>query len=348
VPKNAGKALALWQRACDLARSDTRSYWSEGHPCPNLARALESGDPLPRDPARALAMHEDACEKKQFDGCVGAARLLRKQDAFDANRVISFYRKACDDWGAAACVELGDLFRDGHGTPRDTQAALRWYGAACSQGFVPGCRAVSRLTGAPMGDPDDPVPEPDYIQTVRWVVAEHVPALRLRLFGGDDGTVLRMRVYDEGEHRVTHEIAVPDTSGGPSAGRLPEPIDYDFDGYKDLALRHYTGANNYGDFIWIFDPARRLFVYCPELSDQPNLQLDPEHRVVTSYYHLSASEGAVSRYEWIQGKAVLVKQDTTQYILTDTVSCLEQVTRERVRGRLVETKKSCEPIERPR
>jgi hypothetical protein len=294
-------------------------------------------------------MHEDACERKQSDGCVGAARLLRKQDAFDANRVIWFYRKACEDRGAAACVELGDLFRDGNGTPRDRQAALRSYESACSQGFIPGCRAASRLTGAPMGDPDDPVPDPDYIRSVRVVVAERVPPLRLRLFGGDDGTVLRMRVYDEGEHRVTQEITVPETPGSEPGGRWPlDPVDLDFDGYKDLTLRHYTGANNHGDFVWIFDPARRRFVYCPELSDQPNLQIDPERRMVTSYYHLSAGEGSLSRYEWIQGKAVLVRQDSTRYILTETVSCLEQVTKERVRGRLVETRRSCEPIGRPR
>jgi uncharacterized protein len=343
VPRDIGRALALWQHACDLSDSDKRSYWSDGQPCQNLARALESGDRIPQDLARALAFHEDACEKKRPGGCVAAARLLRKQGGFDASRVISLYKKGCSGYQSAeACVELGDLYRHGNGIPQDREAALEWYRSACTGGFVPGCRAVSELTGAPMGDPDDRVSDPGFIRTVRFVAAEDVPPLRLRLFGDAYGTVTRLQVFDEGERRATQEITVPESPGSEPGAKLPlGQVDFNFDGYKDLTLRHFEGANNYGDFIWIFDSERRRFVYSPELSDLPNLQLDPEHRVITSYYHFSAGEGAVSQYKWLQGKAVLVREDT-RYMRKEGANCLEQVTRELVRGRLVETERSCQ------
>jgi hypothetical protein len=130
--------------------------------------------------------------------------------------------------------------------------------------------------------------------------------------------------------------------GGVDGSRLPlGQVDFNFDGYNDLTLRHYSGANNWGDFIWIFDPETRRFACCAELSDLPNLKPDPEQRVFLSYYHFSASEGSVRRYEWTQGKAILVREESTQYIQRDGQPCLEQVTRELVRGRFVETERSC-------
>lgn len=342
VPKDGAKAMALWQHACDLSRTDSRRYRSSGDPCQTLARALESGDPLPRDTTRALAMHEEACERGT-GGCVATARLLRKQNRFDMSRVTSLYTRACTEQGdSAACVELGDLLHDSGGSV-GAKAALRWYQSACDADFVPGCRGVSQLTGVPMGDPDDPIPDADYIRTVRFVAAEQVPALRLRLFGDTYGTVWRVRVFDEAENRETQEIAVPETPGGAEGATLPlGQVDLNFDGYNDLTLRHYSGANNAGDFIWIFDPESRHFAYCAELSDRPNLVPDPEQQALISYYHFSAGEGSTARYEWIQGKAVRVRAESAQFIEKDGVRCREQVTRELVQGRLVETERSCQ------
>jgi hypothetical protein len=344
VTKDPAKAVALWEHACDLSRSDGRSYWSEGHPCQGLARALESGDPIPRDPGRALALHEEACEREQPDGCVAAARLVRRQGGFDPNRVVSLYRRGCAEYRMAeACAELGDLYRDGNGVPADKGAALNEYQLACRSGYVPGCRAASELTGTPLGDPDDRIRDPGYIKTVRFVPAESVPPLRLRLFGDDHGTVDRLQVFDEAGSRVTQEITVPETPGGESGATLPlEQVDLDFDGYKDLTLRSYTGANNAGDFVWILDPVRRRFEFCPELSDLPNLAADPERGVITSTYHFSASEGSIGQYKWVGGKAVLVREDSTRLVRAEGGDCLEQLTRQLVGGRMVETGRACE------
>jgi hypothetical protein len=195
-----------------------------------------------------------------------------------------------------------------------------------------------------MGDPDDRVLDPDYIRTVRFVVAEQIPPLRLRLFGDDYGRVVRLQVFDEGEHRVIQEIAVPESPGSEPGARLPlGRVDLNFDGYQDLTLRHYQGANDYGELVWIFDSGRRRFVSCPELSDLPYLKPDPKQWVVTSYYHFSASEGVATQYKWVEGKVVLVREDSTRSVHTDDAHwCLEHVTRQRVRGCLVETQRSCE------
>jgi TPR repeat protein len=344
TPKDVGKAAALWQHACDLSHSDKRRYWGAGHPCQNLAWAVESGELIPRDLSRALVIHKDLCERKLYDSCVAAARLLRKQGGFDANLVIALYEKGCEGFrNAYACVELGDLYRDGNGIPHDRESALACYQSACMQGFVPGCRAQSALTGIPMGDPDDLISDPMYIKTVLFVVSNHEPALRLRLFGDDYGTILRLRVFDEAKRRVIQEILVPESPGFEPGVTLPlGQVDLNFDGYKDLTLRHYQGANNYGDFIWIFDPRRRRFTFCHELSDLSHLEPDPALRVVRSYYHFSAMEGSASEYRWIRGKAVLVLQESRRYIEKDGTNCLEHVTRKLVRGRLVVTERSCE------
>lgn len=153
--------------------------------------------------------------------------------------------------------------------------------------------------------------------------------------------MLRIRVFDEGTHRATQELVVPrDEAGEWSSGPPRTDLDLDFDGYKDLMVRSYAGANNAGYFVWIFEPRRRAFRYCPELRDQPNLQPDPGRRVLTSLYHFSAGEGSRREFVWRAGKPILVREDTRAWRRDTT--CLEQVTRKRVRGRMVEVRRGCE------
>jgi TPR repeat protein len=47
---------------------------------------------------------------------------------------MTWYRKAADQGNALAAVDIGDLYRDGHGVPQDYAQALNWYRNAAEQG----------------------------------------------------------------------------------------------------------------------------------------------------------------------------------------------------------------------
>lgn len=344
VPRDVDTAVRLWQRACELSRTAKPQGWYGGHPCEDLAAVYQLGKDVPQDIPLALAYHEKACEAKYSRGCLEAARLLRMQTGFDVKRVSALYRKACSGFDyLSACVEAGDMFREGKDVSVDTKEALGWYEHVCSVGFVPGCHAAAALTGKPSGDPDDPIADPSYIKTVRLDLAPGRSPVRLRLFGDDFGCVLRIDVFREDERRVIQTISVPDEPGRSCGGGLPVTHDdLDFDGYQDLRLRSYSGANNFGDLIWIYRPAKARFEFCRILSDLPNLRPDPKTRTVVSLYHSSAAEGSSQEYRWIVGKPVLVRQLTATAVRSASGDCLEREVQERRHGRLVVISRVCE------
>jgi hypothetical protein len=339
VARDGAKALALARRACDLSRSDARTYWTAGPPCEWMATALETGQGLPQDTALSLELRQAACDRDEAGSCLRAARLLKELPGFDVGRVLSLYEKACRS-ESHACVELGAIYREGDAVAKDDGAALRWFSLACEGGFLPGCRAARAMSGdPPPGEEDAAVDEPGYISTMRILVHPALPALRLRLRGGDDyGVVGSIDVFDEGRRRVTQHLTVPgeEVMTGP---QLPEQADLNFDGYQDLMLLQVAGANNAYRTVWTYEPRAGRFALQTELSDAPNLRVDAQARVVRSIYHFSAVEGSTAVYRWIGGRFVVVQEETR---VSRPEGCLEHVTRERRGGRLVVTHQSCD------
>src|SRR6185436_6799725 len=105
------------------------------------------------------------------------------------------------------------------------------------------------------------------------------PGLRLRLFGDDFGAVSAIQVFDERTRRVTQRLVVPEVDTAETEHTTGHD-DLDFDGFPDLRVVQFRGANNWADFLWILDPVRRRYVYCRRLSEETKVIPDPARRIV--------------------------------------------------------------------
>jgi TPR repeat protein len=100
--------------ACDLGHSNS------------CARAGDAA----ADRAAALALYRRACDGGSGLGCAAAG--LHDEARF-------YLRVHCDQAHAASCAELGRVFAEGRGGPRDPAAAATFRRRACALGHAASC-----------------------------------------------------------------------------------------------------------------------------------------------------------------------------------------------------------------
>lgn len=316
IARDPAVAVATWQKGCDLGSANV---------CRNLASELENGDRVPRDAARGLALHIRACDLGQTSDCLTAARTLRATPTTDAKTFVRLYDKACEDAidTAGACVELGDMYRDGDRVAKDIERALALYRRGCQGGFVRACRAARALAGEPEPGLDEKLAATDYLVSIPGSIHPTLGPVRFRFFADEYGRFSRIDVFDERANRVVQQItrpASPDGQGDAQTfpGGIPRVDfpDLNFDGYKDLTVLEWAGATgNSGGVVWIFNPARRQFVYNRALSDEPNVEPDAERKVLTTFWtggHSGMICGGTA-IKWINGRPVTIESVDQDY-----------------------------------
>jgi TPR repeat protein len=124
VPKDATLALLYHARACALGTP---------HGCVNLGSAFEKGFGVAPDPIRAGAIYMAACRAGQPVACNNVGYGLRRGlwgYPKDIDRAEEFFRAACDARAPKSCVNLAWLLReDRHGVPE--AEVLSQYQRAC-------------------------------------------------------------------------------------------------------------------------------------------------------------------------------------------------------------------------
>jgi tetratricopeptide (TPR) repeat protein len=106
------------------------------HRTADVARVEARGDSRP---------HGTVSRRNTADHPISQVRLNPEQD-FEKGvtheeighyqQALQWYRKAADQGYAPAQVNLGALYAEGHGVPRDFQEALAWYRQAADQGYA--------------------------------------------------------------------------------------------------------------------------------------------------------------------------------------------------------------------
>jgi len=110
--------------------------------CASFARALERGDGVAANPAKAARLFEGACAAGNGDACARLGSMLRlgRGVARDDRRAETLLTNACDRGSARACGELGALLVEGgQGVPRDPARARVLLKTACDGGYAEAC-----------------------------------------------------------------------------------------------------------------------------------------------------------------------------------------------------------------
>lgn len=111
----------------------------------------------------------------------------------------------------------------------------------------------------------------------------------------DIGRQWKISVYGNGESEPFQEIEVE------SSGFYECPVSfYDFnaDGYEDLVVYYYYGANGGSESRYLWSPSRENFIYFPDLEYFGSYSVDPETRRLHIHYHGSAISGSNEVYQW--------------------------------------------------
>jgi TPR repeat protein len=145
------QALKFYEKACALGQEEgcTQAlYWAEkdceagnGPSCSTLADRHQTGQGVPKDPAKALVFHEKACELSQEAGCT---------------KVLEADEEACEAGDAAACYGLGTKYENGQGAPKDPARALKFHEKACETGVLPACLGLALKYESGQGARKDP------------------------------------------------------------------------------------------------------------------------------------------------------------------------------------------------
>lgn len=111
----------------------------------------------------------------------------------------------------------------------------------------------------------------------------------------DIGRQWKISVYSNGESGPFQEIEAE------SSAFYNCPVSfYDFnaDGYEDLIVYYYYGANGGSQSRYLWSPSRESFVYFPDLEYFGSYYVDPDTRRLYIHYHGSAISGSNEVYQW--------------------------------------------------
>ncbi len=174
VPADAGRALALFERACTASHGDgceaagvmlrdgkgraadpaaAARLFERGcsagsaEACGALAAQLELGQGVPQDSGRALTLNRDACAKRAPGACFALGQALEngRGAAVDLSGASSAYRAGCGLGHATACWRAGQLAEQGKGLPANAAEIFEWYVAGWTGGDRDSTLAASRL-----------------------------------------------------------------------------------------------------------------------------------------------------------------------------------------------------------
>jgi len=109
----------------------------------------------PRPPADGDAVLEARCTGGDVASCVHWADRLRGRGEAHYPAVVELYRSACERGHPAACSQLGLMYQDGLGVPKDPARALALYKEACDARVPRACSRAGSMYSTGLGTARD-------------------------------------------------------------------------------------------------------------------------------------------------------------------------------------------------
>ncbi|MFA6189036.1 MAG: tetratricopeptide repeat protein [Sulfuricurvum sp.] len=111
--------------------------------CGKLGIHYYQGEGVDKNLDLAEKYLQQSCDREMSNSCAWLGRL--SYDRKDYFKAFESLYKACNAGVAAACVDVGNLYKDGHGTRLDLTKAADFYGKACDMKIQQGCEKYSQL-----------------------------------------------------------------------------------------------------------------------------------------------------------------------------------------------------------
>ena len=111
-----------------------------------------------------------------------------------------------------------------------------------------------------------------------------------------DNITYRVEIFDEKENEFLQEIRAESAYSHKSPFKFE---DFNADGYPDLTVEYYYGANGGSASHYIFSPSEKEFIELDsELNYYGMYSVDYETRQLYMHYHGSAISGTETTYQW--------------------------------------------------
>ena len=149
-PRGYTRSASLFLRACE-----------GGDPggCAQVARSLERGEGVPRDPRRAFDLHLRLCQAGEPSGCSAAGYMLGMGTVGTKDRVQAavLSQRGCDGRDGLGCANLATFLLD-EGPMRDPARARKVATQGCGYDDFVSCDALAKMLLNGVGGPKN-VPE---------------------------------------------------------------------------------------------------------------------------------------------------------------------------------------------
>jgi TPR repeat protein len=159
LPRNLQKTGEGLSRACDLGMPEACTLLVDfvsaggqstfqnacdhhaGASCCVLGALYHSGNGVPKDDVRALALFRRSCAAGWWRGCdrLGESYLWGEGTETDHEKALENFERACTNHYAPSCYNLGVMYRRGMGVPQDQKLARDLFLQACDLGLQKAC-----------------------------------------------------------------------------------------------------------------------------------------------------------------------------------------------------------------
>lgn len=190
-----------------------------------------------------------------------------------------------------------------------------------------------------------PPPEEKETETIfEFVIHKDLKQMAFHLFSDEAGDTHRIEIYREGEPEPFQKIDVEPSLTQREDAEFFKSMDMNFDGYADILLMSWWGAQvNEGFEVWTYGASKGLFEYDCELSDLVNPGVDESKREIGTYYRGSGwGRGGTETLKYVNGELVIIEDEEWDYFEEQNVSL--HVRRRRIDGvlKLVEVEQTSE------
>ncbi|HEV2234087.1 MAG TPA: hypothetical protein VGV68_11860 [Terriglobia bacterium] len=150
----------------------------------------------------------------------------------------------------------------------------------------------------------------------KFIISPNLPLFTFHFLAQGDNPLGKIEITEGKSKKVIQTIPYPENAyfGELNAMRILEPLDANFDGYKDLPLLLQCGATGNCTYdIYLYDQASNRFVRNSFLSGLTEPIFHPENKRVDSFYNMSAGDWDHETYEYQNGHFTLIRKVESEF-----------------------------------